>query len=130
MRVARSITRLAASWREWIAYRAELHLKPYASRGEKAQISRLSQWGQSRALAAILMISYIQPFEDGNKRAGRLLGNAILASENCCMLSYRSVTVRRYKEALMIFYEQNSALSFKDLFIEQLLFACDTYFRA
>lgn len=83
----------------------------------------------SRALAAILMISYIQPFEDGNKRTGRLVGNAILASEQCCMLSYRSVAVRNYKEALMLFYEQNSALMFKDLFIEQFLFACDNYFR-
>lgn len=84
----------------------------------------------SRALAAVLMISYIQPFEDGNKRTGRLLGNAILASEHCCMLSYRSVVVRNYKEALILFYEQNSALMFKDLFVEQFLFACDTYFRA
>lgn len=83
----------------------------------------------SRALAAILMISYIQPFEDGNKRTGRLVGNAILASEQCCMLSYRSVAVRNYKEALMLFYEQNSALMFKDLFVEQFLFACDNYFR-
>lgn len=84
----------------------------------------------SRALAAILMISYTQPFEDGNKRTGRLVGNAILASEGCCMLSYRSVAVRNYKEALMLFYEQNSALMFKELFVEQFLFACDTYFRA
>ena len=28
----------------------------------------------------MLMISYIQPFEDGNKRASRLLGNAVLLS--------------------------------------------------
>lgn len=84
----------------------------------------------SRSLAAILIISYSQPFEDGNKRTGRLVGNAILASEQCCTLSYRSVSARNYKEALMIFYEQNSALMFKDIFVEQFLFACDNYFRA
>jgi len=76
------------------------------------------------------MISYIQPFEDGNKRTARLLGNAILASENYCMLSYRNVFVSQYKEATMLFYEQNSALLFKELFVEQFLFACDNYFRA
>lgn len=84
----------------------------------------------SRALAAILMISYIQPFEDGNKRTGRLVGNAILSSEQCYMLSYRSVDARKYKEALLLFYEQNSAVMFRDLFVEQMLFACDNYFRA
>lgn len=84
----------------------------------------------SRALAAILMISYIQPFEDGNKRTGRLVGNAILSSERCYMLSYRSVDARKYKEALLLFYEQNSAVMFKDLFVEQVLFARDNYFRA
>jgi len=37
------------------------------------------------------MISYIQPFEDGNKRTARLLGNAILLANNYCPLSYRSI---------------------------------------
>ena len=31
-----------------------------------------------KALVAVAMISYIQPFEDGNKRVARMLGNAIL----------------------------------------------------
>ena len=44
-----------------------------------------------KALVLILMVSYIQPFEDGNKRTSRLLGDAILLAYNICPLSFRSV---------------------------------------
>ncbi|MCF7830647.1 Fic family protein, partial [Candidatus Gracilibacteria bacterium] len=39
-----------------------------------------------KALASIVLISYIQPFEDGNKRTARLIGNAILITYNKCPL--------------------------------------------
>ncbi|MDD4531363.1 MAG: Fic family protein [Candidatus Pacebacteria bacterium] len=82
----------------------------------------------SKALTAILMISYLQPFFDGNKRTARILGNAILLANNACPLSYRSVSETDYKKATLLFYEQNSARFFKDLFIEQFKFAIDNYF--
>ena len=84
----------------------------------------------SKAIFTTLMISYIQPFEDGNKRASRLLGNAILLANNACPLSYRSVNEADYKKAVIIFYEQNSARFFKELFIEQFKFAVSNYFLA
>lgn len=84
----------------------------------------------SKALLAILMISYIQPFEDGNKRTGRLLGDAILLAHNACPLSFRSVDEAEYKKAMILFYEQNSARYFKELFIEQFEFAVGNYFLA
>ena len=84
----------------------------------------------SKAFVAILMVSYIQPFEDGNKRTARLLGNAILFAYNVCPLSYRSVDKSDYKKAIIIFYEQNSARFFKKIFVEQFKFAVDNYFRA
>jgi len=84
----------------------------------------------SKAIFTTLMISYIQPFEDGNKRASRLLGNAILLANNACPLSYRSVNEADYKKAVIIFYEQNSARFFKELFIEQFKFAVGNYFQA
>ena len=80
-----------------------------------------------RALFAVLGVSYIQPFIDGNKRTSRLLGNAILISENYAPLSYRSVDDRVYKEACLIFYEQNSIEPFKRIFIEQYVFAANNY---
>ena len=47
------------------------------------------------------MISYIQPFEDGNKRTSRILGNAILLADDFCPLSYRSVDEIEYKKAII-----------------------------
>jgi fido (protein-threonine AMPylation protein) len=82
----------------------------------------------SKSLALILMISYIQPFEDGNKRTARILGNALLLANNACPLSYRSVNEADYKKAILMFYEQNSARLFKELFMEQFKFAVDNYF--
>src|SRR3989339_374306 len=83
----------------------------------------------AKALMAALMISYIQPFEDGNKRTARLLANAILLAFNYCPLSYRGINESDYKKALILFYEQNSAVFFKTLFIEQFKFAAASYFR-
>ncbi len=82
----------------------------------------------SKALIAILMISYIQPFEDGNKRTARIIGNAIFLANNVCPLSYRNVNEADYKKALLLFYEQNSARFFKELFVEQFNFAVNNYF--
>lgn len=81
-----------------------------------------------KALITVLMISYIQPFEDGNKRTGRILANAILYANNYCPLSYRSVKESEYKKAVIIFYENNSLDYFKKIFIEQFKFAVDKYF--
>lgn len=81
-----------------------------------------------KALATVIIISYIQPFEDGNKRTGRILANAILLANNYCPLSYRSVDEAEYKKAVVIFYENNSLTYFKELFIEQFKFAVDKYF--
>ena len=80
-----------------------------------------------KALLAVLGVSYIQPFIDGNKRTSRLVGNAILMSKNYAPLSYRSVDDRTYKEVCLIFYEQNSIEPFKELFIEQYIFSANTY---
>lgn len=81
-----------------------------------------------RALIAVLMIAYIQPFEDGNKRTSRILGNAILLAGDYCPLSYRSVDEIEYKKAIILFYEQNSVAYFKKLFIEQFKQAVNKYF--
>jgi Fic family protein len=82
----------------------------------------------SKSLAAMLLIAYIQPFEDGNKRTSRLLGNAILAAHNVCPLSLRSIDEGDYKKAVLIFYEQNSARFFKELFVKQFKFSVENYF--
>jgi Fic family protein len=82
----------------------------------------------SKALSMILIISYIQPFMDGNKRTARILGNVIFLANDVCPLSYRSIDEADYKKGIILFYEQNSALFFKELFIEQFKFAVNNYF--
>ncbi|NLD26560.1 MAG: hypothetical protein GX661_04285 [Acholeplasmataceae bacterium] len=73
------------------------------------------------------MISYIHPFEDGNKRNSRMLTNAILYAYDFCLLSYRSVDEGEYKKAIVFFYEQNDNFYFKKLFAEQFIKTVNTY---
>ncbi len=82
----------------------------------------------SKAFIAIVMLSYIQPFKDGNKRTARLIGNAILLAHDTIPLSYRSVDEADYKKGMILFYEQNSFRHFKEIFIEQFIFAVENYF--
>lgn len=81
-----------------------------------------------KALLAIVLISYIQPFMDGNKRTARIVGNAILMNEGHCPLSFRTVDSIDYKKAILLFYEQNNISRFKEIFIQQAEFAVRTYF--
>jgi len=81
-----------------------------------------------KALLALVLISYIQPFMDGNKRTARIVSNAILMNHNYCPLSFRTVDSIDYKKAMLLFYEQNNISSFKEIFIHQFEFAVRTYF--
>ncbi len=81
-----------------------------------------------KALLILLLISYIQPFADGNKRTARIISNAVLINYGYCPISFRTVDAVDYKKAMLIFYEQNNIYCFKQLFIEQFEFAVDTYF--
>ncbi len=81
-----------------------------------------------KALLALVLISYIQPFMDGNKRTARIVSNAILMNHNYCPLSFRTVDSIDYKKAMLLFYEQNNISNFKAIFINQFEFAVRTYF--
>lgn len=81
-----------------------------------------------KALLVLVLISYIQPFADGNKRTARIISNAILMNNNFCPLSFRTVDSLEYKKAMLIFYEQNNIHAFKKIFINQFEFAVNTYF--
>jgi len=81
----------------------------------------------AKALTALLGISYIQPFEDGNKRTARLMANALLLAHRLAPLSYRSVDENEYREAMLVFYELNSCVPFKNIFVGQYDFAAKNY---
>jgi Fic family protein len=81
-----------------------------------------------KGILTLLLISYLQPFVDGNKRTARIACNAILLHFNHCPLSFRTVDSIDYKKAILLFYEINNLSAFKKLFIEQYEFAVNTYF--
>lgn len=81
-----------------------------------------------KALLTLVLLSYIQPFSDGNKRTARITSNAILIANDYCPLSFRSVDSIDYKKAMLIFYEQNNLYAFKQIFMEQFEFAVKEYF--
>ena len=82
-----------------------------------------------KALIAHFMVPYLQPYSDGNKRTGRILTNAILLAYDRYPISYRSVDEEEFKKALILFYEQLSMVYIKKLFIEQIKFANENYFK-
>lgn len=83
--------------------------------------------GFNRALIALVGISYIQPFVDGNKRTARLVANALLLMHKLAPLSYRNVDEVLYRASLLAFYEQLSVLPMKQIFIDQYVFASEHY---
>lgn len=81
-----------------------------------------------KAFLALILLSYIQAFADGNKRTGRIISNSILIANNYCPISFRTVDSIDYKKAILVFYEQNNISAFKKIFIDQFAFAVKTYF--
>lgn len=82
-----------------------------------------------KALLLLILISYIQAFNDGNKRTARIISNAILMEYGYCPLSYRSVKASDYKKAMLLFYEQNNITEFKKIFMNQFEYAVNKYFN-
>ncbi len=81
-----------------------------------------------KALLSLVLISYIQPFSDGNKRTARIISNAILINNHFCPISFRTINSIEYKKAMLVFYEQTNICPFKKVFIGQFEFAVNTYF--
>lgn len=81
-----------------------------------------------KGLLLLCLLSYLQAFEDGNKRTARIMSNAVLMSHNYCPLSFRTVSAVDYKKAMLLFYEQNNISAMKEIFIHQYEFAVKQYF--
>ena len=81
-----------------------------------------------KALLILILISYIQPFLDGNKRTARIISNAIFIQNQFCPISFRTIDSMEYKKAILIFYEQNNLTAFKNIFMNQYEFAVNSYF--
>jgi len=81
-----------------------------------------------KSLLLLVLLSYIQAFNDGNKRTARIVSNACLINNKYCPISFRTIDSIEYKKAILIFYEQNNISVFKQIFIDQFEFAVRTYF--
>ena len=81
-----------------------------------------------KALLLMVLLSYIQAFDDGNKRTARMVSNACLIHYQHCPISFRTINPIEYKKAMLLFYEQNNISAFRKLFIVQFEFAVNTYF--
>jgi len=51
-----------------------------------------------KALFALVLISYIQAFSDGNKRVARITSNALLIADKHCPISFCTVDSVEYKK--------------------------------
>lgn len=51
-----------------------------------------------KALLALILLSYIQAFTDGNKRTARIVSNGILIANGYCPISFRTVDSVDYKK--------------------------------
>lgn len=80
-----------------------------------------------KALLAFCYVSYLQPFNDGNKRTGRILANAILNAHGSFPLSLRAIDVNTYKLAMLAFYELGIVGNSKQAFMDQAKFAVNNY---
>lgn len=57
----------------------------------------------AKALMALVLLSYIQAFNDGNKRTAKIISNAILINHNFCPISFRTIDSIEYKKQCCFF---------------------------
>ena len=76
-----------------------------------------------KILLLLVLLSYIQSFDDGNKRTARMVSSACLINYPHCPISFRTVNPIEYKKAKLVLYEQNNISAFRKLFIGQFEFA-------
>lgn len=66
---------------------------------------------------AIVHLSYLQAFEDVNKRTARLVANIPLVKQNLKPLSFTDVNKDAYVRALLAVYETNNISLMRDLYL-------------
>jgi hypothetical protein len=65
----------------------------------------------------MVQLSYLQPFQDVNKRVARLAGNIPFIRENLSPLSFVDVPEPDYIQGLLAIYELNRIELFRDVFV-------------
>ena len=84
------------------------------------QVINVAPGPLAKALLAFALIPYLQVFEDGNKRTGRMLANAILIHSLGRGFSLRKTEAKRLALAYLAFYEFNSVLALSKILKSEL----------
>ncbi len=80
-----------------------------------------------QAFFAMVHLSYLQPFEDVNKRVSRLAANIALIRENLSPLSFVDVPDRAYIDGILGVYELNRIELLRDMFVWAYERSCARY---
>jgi len=75
----------------------------------------------------LVHLSYLQAFEDVNKRTSRLSCNIPFIKQNLCPLSFTDVSREDYTAALLSIYEKNDITAMLDLFYWAYVSSCEQY---
>lgn len=73
-----------------------------------------------KAIMANLLVAFLQPFSDGNKRTARMLGNALLVSHGLLPISFSHTPKDEYMKSVLYFYEKQDPAYFISLFFQEL----------
>lgn len=76
---------------------------------------------------AMVQLSYLQPFEDVNKRVSRLAANLPLIRRNLCPLSFVDVPERAYVDGILGVCELNRVELLRDVFVWACERSCARY---
>lgn len=80
-----------------------------------------------QSLFLLIHLSYLQAFEDVNKRTSRLSCNIPFIKNNLCPLSFTDVSQDDYIASLLCVYEKNDITPMIDLFVWAYLRSCEQY---
>lgn len=80
-----------------------------------------------QSLFSLVHLSYLQAFEDVNKRTARLVANLPLIKANLRPLSFTDIEQEAYVKALMGVYEKNEISLLKDLYLWAYKRSSDRY---
>ena len=72
-------------------------------------------------------MSYLQAFEDVNKRTARLTSNIPFIKQNLCPLSFTDISRNDYSAAVLLVYETNNTAPMVELFCYAYLRSCEQY---
>jgi len=80
-----------------------------------------------QAFFAMVMIPYLQPFVDVNKRTSRLGANIPFIRQNLCPLSFVGTPKDLYLKAIIALYEYRGVALLRDVFAHAYLVSCERY---